>query len=177
MNNYWLQFTNPTDQFRIESNMLVKAFSFVWLAVAGVGVVIYLFRSGIGLFGLGMGGILAAYILYANIREKIRRKRDGYYVYKRGGAEDGILFYSEQGRELQFYFDRRADTIYIPSDAKWKQTMPIWARDHKQQIVDRIKRCVGKRLIGNPWKYDETNNSDKIVPGEMQENSPTTNSQ
>jgi len=156
--------------------MLVRAFSFVWLLLVGIGVAIYLSRSSIGLFALGTGGILGAFILYGNLRERIRRKRDGYYVYKRGGAEDGILFYSEQGKELQFYFDRRTDTIYIPSDNKWKQTMPVWAQDYKQQIVDRIKQCVGKRLIGEPWKYEETSNPNRIVPGEMQGHSPTANS-
>lgn len=151
--------------------MLVRAFSFVWLLVVGIGVVIYLSRSSIGLLALLTGGFFGAMILYANFREKIRRKREGYYVYKRGGAEDGILFYSEQGRELQFYFDRRTDTIYIPSDAKWRQTMPGWAHDHKQQVVDRIKQCVGKRLIGKSWSYQETNNDKQIVPGEIQEKS------
>jgi len=156
--------------------MLVRVFSFVWLAVAGIGVVIYLSRSSIGLFALGTGGILAAFVLYRSLRERIRRKRDGYHVYKRGGAEDGILFYSEHGKELQFYFSRSTDTIYIPSDAKWKQTMPVWTQDHKQQIVDRIKQCVGKRLIGQPWKYEETSNPNHIVPAEMQGPSRTTNS-
>jgi len=147
--------------------MLVRAFSFAWLLLAAVGVGIYLSRSNIGLLALGTGGIFAALLFYSNIREKIRRKRDGYYVYKRGGAEDGILFYSEQRRELQFYFDRRMNTIYIPSDTKWKQTMPIWAQNNKQQIVDRIKQCVGKRLIGEAWKYEETSDPKQIVPGDM----------
>lgn|SRR5689334_15764665 len=156
--------------------MLVRAFSFVWLLVAAIGIVIYLSKSSIGLVALATGGILGAFILYSNLRERIRRKRDGYYVYKRGGAEDGILFYSEHGRELQLYFDRRTDTIYIPSDGKWKQTMPAWAQDDKQQIVDRIKQCVGKRLIGKSSKYEETSNDKQIVPGEMQGHSPTTKS-
>jgi hypothetical protein len=156
--------------------MLVRAFLFVWLLVAGIGLVIYLFRSSLGFFALVTGGFLGAIILYATFRERIRRKREGYYVYKRGGAEDGVLFYCEQGRELQFYFDRRTDTIYIPSDVKWRQTMPAWAQNYKQQVVDRIKQCVGKRLIGKSWSYEETNDDKQIVPMEMQGHSPTRNS-
>ena len=156
--------------------MLLRAFSFVWLLVAGIGIAIYLSRSSIGLMALAMSGILGAFILYSNLRERVRRKRDGYHVYKRGGAEDGILFYADRGRELQFYFDRRTDTIYIPSDTKWRQTMPAWAQDHKQQIVDRIKLCVGKRVIGKSWRYEDTNNDKQIVPAEMQGHSPTKSS-
>jgi hypothetical protein len=155
--------------------MVFTAFTFVWLLLAAIGVVIYLSSSGIGLVALGTGGLVGALILYSHLKEKIRRKRDGYYVYKRGGPEDGILFYSELGRELQFYFDRRTNTIYIPSDDKWPQTMPAWAQDYKQRIVGRVKQCVGKRLIGESWKYEETSNPNQIVPGEMQGHSPTTN--
>jgi|SRR5690349_16998387 hypothetical protein len=156
--------------------MVIRVFTFIWLLLVVIGVVIYLSRSGIGLIALGTGTLLGGLFLYGNLKERIRRKRDGYYVYKRGGAEDGILFYSERGRELQFYFNRSTNTIYIASDAKWQQTMPVWAQDYKQQIVDRIKQCVGRRLIGQPWKYEETSNANHIVPAEMQGRSPTTNS-
>jgi len=157
--------------------MVVRTFSYVWVFVAAIGIVIYLSRSSIGLVALALGGGLGAFILYSNVRERIRRKKDGYYIYKRGGAEDGILFYTEQGRELQFYFDRRKNTIYIPADGKWRETMPAWAHDYKGQIVDRIKECVGERLIGKSWKYEETNNDKQIVPAEMQGHPPTTSSQ
>ena len=155
--------------------MVVKVFSLVWLLVAAIGIAIYLSSSNVGLFALGTCGIFVVLLFYANLREKAGRKKYGYYVYKRGGAENGILFYSEHGRELQFYFDRKANTIYIPSDAKWKETMPIWAHDYKQQIVDRVKKCVGKRLLGESWKYEDTSNSKQIVPRDIQGHSLTAN--
>jgi len=154
--------------------MLVRVFLFVWLVLAGIGIATYLSRSSVGFWALGVGGAVGAAALYLGLGERRRRNKEGYYVYKRGGAEDGILFYGEQDRELQFYFDRRTDTIYIPSDAEWKQIMPIWAHDHKQQIVSRIKQRIGKRLIGKSWNYEETGNPKRIVPKEMQGHSPTT---
>lgn len=147
--------------------MFVRVFSFVWLALAGTAVVVYLLRSSVGIWTLTLGFTVCGLIFYAKFREKRRRSREGYHVYRRGGAEDGIVFYDEEGRILQFYFDRQADTIYIPSDTKWEEIMPAWAHDHKQQIVSRLKQHFGKRLIGKGWTYEETDNPRQIVPKEM----------
>lgn len=146
--------------------MLVKAFSFVWLALAGIALVVYLMRSSVSIWILTLGVGICGLIVYVKLRER-RRVGEGYRVYRRGGSEDGILFYDEEGRILQFYFDRRTDKIYIPSDAKWKEIMPMWAQEHKQQIVSRLKQHFGKRLIGKAWTYEETDNHRQIVPKEM----------
>ena len=151
--------------------MLVKAFLFLWSIIAGVGIAAYLARSTVGVWVLGLASGIGAAAMYIALKERNRRNKEGYYVYKRGGAEDGILFYNEQGRELQFYFDRGADTIYIPTDAEWKENMPTWAHEHKQEIVSRIKRRVGKRLVGESWKYEETANPKQIV-GQQQRQNP-----
>ena len=147
--------------------MLVKAFSFVWLALAGIAAVVYLLRSNLGVWLLALTVGICGLIAYARVREQRRRVREGYYVYRRGGAEGGILFYNEEGRILQFYFDRSTDTIYIPSDAKWREVMPMWAQNRKQQIVSRLKQCFGKRLTGKSWTYEESDNPGRIVPKTM----------
>jgi len=144
--------------------MLVKAFLFVWLAIAGIAVVVYLMRSNFSIWVWVLGVSICGFLLYAKLREQRRRNREGYYVYRRGGAEGGILFYNEEGRILQFYFDRSTDTIYIPSDATWREVMPIWAHNRKQQIVSRLKQRFGKRLIGKSWTYEESDNPSQIVP-------------
>jgi hypothetical protein len=93
------------------------------------------------------------------VRERQRRKKEDYYVDTLGGAEDGTVNYHEDGRELQLYYDRRKDTIYVPTDAKWNEIMPRWAGDRKHEIVSRIRRRVGKRLIGKSSTYQETDDS------------------
>ena len=88
--------------------------------------------------------------------EKWKRKKEGYYVFTRGGAEDGSVTYNEAGRTLELYFDRVKNTIYVPSEAKWKEIMPTWAKDRKEEIMGGIKKHVGKRWIGKSWMYEET---------------------
>ena len=107
--------------------------------------------------------ILLLIIVVAIVRERLRRKKEGYYIYKRGGAEDGVLFYEEEGKILQFYFDRTKDTIYIPSDLKWKEIMPTWAREKKNEIIARIKMRIGKRWIGKSWTYAESDFAEHLI--------------
>ena len=93
----------------------------------------------------------------------MRRNREGYYVYKRGGADDGTLIYNEEGKILQFYFNRTNDTIYVPSDFKWKEMMPKWAKERKDEIVSRIEKQIGKRLIGKSWTYEGTEKREHLI--------------
>jgi hypothetical protein len=101
--------------------------------------------------------------LVATVKERWRRRKDGYYVSKRGGSKEGLLIYNEKGQTLQLYFDRRLDTIYIPSDAVWNKVMPSWAKERKEEVVARIKSRIGKRLIGKSWTYEETAKPELLV--------------
>jgi len=122
----------------------------------------YSFNSGNWtLFAVLVGICIAVFL--ATHKEKRRRKKEGYYVSKRGGAEDGILFYNEGEQSLRLYFNRRQDTIYVPSDMKWKEIMPSWAKDRKIQIVSRIRGLIGKRILGKSWTYKETDDPDHVV--------------
>src|SRR5690242_3637560 len=114
-----------------------------------VGVVVYL--AGFGNALLAAIAFLSLVIFGGLMREKWRRRREGYYAYTSGGGQEGVLIYNEGGKILQLYFSRLKDTIYIPTDPKWKEVMPDWARERKDEIVSRIKKRVGKRLIGKGW--------------------------
>jgi hypothetical protein len=107
--------------------------------------------------------ILALIITTYIIREKVRRKQEGYYVHTHGGAEDGYVLYNEGGKTLRLYFSRTKDTIYVPSDAKWKEIMPSWARERKGEIMGRIGKHVGKRLIGKGWTYEESDKAERLM--------------
>ena len=112
---------------------------------------------------LALLAVVTLAILGGIIKEKWRRKREGYYAYTSGGAEEGVLIYNEAGKILQLYFSRPRDTIYVPTDAKWKEIMPDWARERKDEIVRRIKTRVGKRLIGKGWTYEESDRDEHLL--------------
>jgi hypothetical protein len=107
--------------------------------------------------------IITLVIMIFVIRERLRRKREGYYVHTYGGAEDGYVSYDEDGKTLRLYFSRSKDTIYVPSDVKWKEIMPDWARDRKLEIMGRIRKHVGKRLIGRGWTYEESDKAQMLM--------------
>lgn len=147
--------------------MLVKVFLFIWLILAAVAVLRFFINSPFALWKWAIIAIIGLASMYVLIWTPWQRKRQGFAVYKRGGTEGGVLFYTENGRNLQFYFDRRLDTIYIPSEKMWREVMPTWAHDRKQEIVDRVKICVGRRIIGKSWTYEESDNPSHIVPKEL----------
>ncbi|HVN80920.1 MAG TPA: hypothetical protein VMW38_18150 [Terriglobia bacterium] len=112
-------------------------------------------------------GVAALFILADVIRKKLKSERECYRVFTRGGAEDGTVTYDEGGRVLELYFDRAKNTIYVPTDGKWKEIMPTWAKDRKDQIIGRTKKVVGRRWIGEDWKYEETGN-EKLLMSQRQ---------
>jgi hypothetical protein len=127
-----------------------------------IGAALYLFKpeNRFVLFGVCFVAIGIALLV---LKERLRRKKEGYYVYKRGGAEDGILVYDEGGKTLNLYFSRSKDTIYVPSDTKWKELMPEWAKEKKGVIMRRIKLRIGKRLIGKNWTYEESDKQEYLI--------------
>jgi len=100
----------------------------------------------------GVGFILLIIVL-AITRNRLRRRKEGFHVYKRGGGEDGVLIYEEGEKSLQVYFNRLEDIIYIPSAIMWKEIMPHWASERRAEILARIKERVGKILICKSWKF------------------------
>jgi hypothetical protein len=107
--------------------------------------------------------ILGLAILTFIVRERVRRKKEGYYVQTHGGAEGGYVLYNEDGKTLRLYFSRPKDTIYVPSDTKWKEIMPSWAKERKVEIMGRIRKHVGKRLIGQGWTYEESDKKEMLM--------------
>jgi hypothetical protein len=109
-------------------------------------------------------GLIFLIIVIAITRNRLRRGKEGFHVYKRGGGEDGVLIYEEGEKSLQVYFNRLEDIIYIPSAVMWKEIMPDWARERRDEILVRIKERVGKRLIGKNWEFEETESPQKLIP-------------
>jgi hypothetical protein len=143
-------------------NTIVKYFFAIWALLAAVSLVAYLSKPENRFLLVGLG-ILALIVVVAVVREKSVRKKEGYYVYKRGGGKGGVLVYNEGQKSLKLYFNRLEDTIYIPSKDKWKEIMPGWARERRDEIVTRVKKRVGKRLIGKSWIYKETDKSQQLI--------------
>lgn len=102
---------------------------------------------------MGGGAAIVLTILVVLITERVRRVVEGYYTYMSGGAEDGDLVYKEGNRTLRLYFKRRPHTIFVPTNTKWIEAMPNWAKQDKDRIMKRIKSQVGKHchnpLISN----------------------------
>jgi hypothetical protein len=108
---------------------------------------------------LGGGGAIGFTLLAILIGERIRRVIEGYYTYMRGGAEDGDLVYTEGSNTLRLYFKRRAHTIYVPSNVRWREVMPDWAKEKKDLIMKRIKGQVGKH-----WMFEDTETREHLLP-------------
>jgi hypothetical protein len=141
---------------------IAKYFFVLWLLLFVITTISYLSKLEIRLPIVGLS-ILLLIVVFAIVRERLRRRREGYYIYRRGGAEGGTLFYEEEGKSLEFYFDRTNNTIYIPSDLKWKESMPSWARERKNEIITRIKTRIGKRWIGKSWTYAESDSIEHLI--------------
>jgi hypothetical protein len=141
---------------------IAKYFFGLWLLLSVIAIASYLSKleSRLPIAGLS---VLILIVVVVILRERLRRKKEGYYIYKRGGAEDGVLFYEEEGKTLQFYFDRTNDTIYIPSDPKWNEITPSWAKERKNEIVSRIKKRIGKRWIGKSWTYAQSDLAKHLI--------------
>jgi hypothetical protein len=142
-----------------------KIFKYFFVLVALcvlVAVLAYFARSG-GALLLAVLGTITLTILGGIVKEQLRRKKEGYFAYTSGGAQEGILIYNEGGKILQLYFSQPKDTIYIPTDPKWKEIMPDWARERKDEIVAKIKKRVGKRLIGKGWTYEESDREEHLL--------------
>jgi hypothetical protein len=143
-------------------NRIVKYFVALWGLFALIAIIFSLYRSANLILIAGLGALTTGVVIVA-VKEKLRKKKEGFYIYKRGGAESGVLFYDERGRILQLYFSRITDTIYIPSDLKWKEIMPGWAKERKDEIVSRIKKRIGKRLIGKSWTYAQSDLEEHLI--------------
>lgn len=130
---------------------VVKWFCIMTGICAIFGIISYLHDLWIHFpLGLLIVAILALIILGAIVKERWRRRKEGYFVYLQGGAEDGTVMYNEGGKLIELYFDRLKSIIYVPSDAKWKRVMPDWAKTRKAEIMRRIKKHIGG------WKYEES---------------------
>jgi hypothetical protein len=106
---------------------------------------------------LGLSWIVLT-ILVVLIGERVRRVIEGYYTYMAGGAEDGDLVYRERGKMLRLYFKRPTHTIYVPSDVKWIEVMPGWAKEQKDSIMKRIRGQVGRH-----WMFEDTEKREYIL--------------
>jgi hypothetical protein len=88
--------------------------------------------------------VVLAVVVAALTRKWIRSKREGFSVKTKGNADGGDVIYDEDGKLLTFYFDRSSRRIYVPSDGKWEEEMPAWAKGRKREIVDRINKRMGR---------------------------------
>lgn len=87
-------------------------------------------------------------IFYVSVIE-LYRKRTSYLVSFHGPRErgDGFCFtYYEKGKELNFFGEDPENTIYLPDEELWRNTMPDFFKDRYNVIVERLKRTMGRRI-------------------------------
>jgi hypothetical protein len=61
-----------------------------------------------------------------------------------------FLTYREAGQHLSLHVDVMADgpdIVLVPSEASWRQSAPAFARDHRDQILDRLKNVKWNREL------------------------------
>jgi ribose 5-phosphate isomerase B len=67
----------------------------------------------------------------------------------------GYILYWEGKDSVEFKVDpglKHPSVINIPSDTRWKEEMPEWCRDRREEIVERLKRkCI--HLNGEWMEY------------------------
>lgn len=93
--------------------------------------------------------ILFLCMVGAVLRERFRRKIEGYYVTTLGSAECGTIDYHEGDNTVRFFFDRAENRVRVPADDKWERYASGWARARKPQIMSRVKKHA------KGWKYVE----------------------
>jgi len=126
---------------------MARLLALVWLISGAVILILSLLRPENKLFLVGV--LVAAMMIFIPIvKERLRRRREGFHVTTRGNAEGGDVTYSEERKSITFYFDRTARTVYVPSSKKWEQEMPEWARIRRTQIMERIQARLGQN-----WKF------------------------
>jgi hypothetical protein len=87
-------------------------------------------------------------IFYVSVIEPYK-KRTSYLVSRVGPRErgDGFSFtYYEKGKELYFFGENPENTICLPNEELWKNTMPDFFRDRYNVVVPRLKRKMGRRF-------------------------------
>ena len=132
-----------------KGSQMVKLFIIAWVLLGAIILTANLFRPE-NKFFLGAAFLAAVIVVTPLIREWLRRKREGFYVNTKGNADGGEVIYHEDGKSLTFYFDRGARRIYIPSNRKWEEGMPEWARARKVEIVERVRK-----RMGNNWTFED----------------------
>jgi hypothetical protein len=132
-----------------------------FIILTGVGVIVILssyLHTWTDRVVLGGFGVIGFIFLAVLVGERVRRLIEGYYTYMTGGAEDGDLVYCEGHNVLRFYFKRGPHTIFVPSNVKWIEMMPDWAKENKDIIMKRIKDQVGKH-----WMFEDTEKREQIL--------------
>ena len=64
----------------------------------------------------------------------------GYVIRISGHFRTTVIFYSEGKNRLHLISHDTKRTFHLPDSAEWIATMPEWARDKREQILDRITR-------------------------------------
>jgi hypothetical protein len=128
---------------------MVKIFIFGWMVLACLAFAAYLTKPGSEYALAGIVSLIVIAVFFV-MREWLRRKREGFYVSTRGNAEGGDVVYHEADRFLTFYFDREARTIYVPSNRKWEEQMPEWAKARRLEIMENIRKRLGKT-----WNFED----------------------
>jgi len=121
-----------------------------WLTIALFAILTFLFFRYFPIVAsISYGGLILC-VAARQTRFALRLRRQGYRV--RGHGPE-TLWYEETAsdgiRYLAFGYGsigRGKVGIYWPSREAWQQGMPAWAKDRRDEILDRIRNELGGRL-------------------------------
>ncbi len=85
-------------------------------------------------------------IIWFTVARKYALAKKGFFIEVDLGREpgDGVrIAYEEKDKSLIFY-GPASRTIKVPSEQLWNEIMPDWAKNRKDEILERIKQDVRK---------------------------------
>jgi hypothetical protein len=76
-----------------------------------------------------------------------RFRRLGYRVLSRGRGQFAYEErYDGQSCVLEIHGEMEKRQVYLPSEQSWRESVPEWARERRDEIVQRVRQAVGERM-------------------------------
>jgi hypothetical protein len=127
-----------------------------WLSVMIFASLTFLFFRQFPIFAIISFGSLILYFIVIRARSAIRLHRQGYRA--RAWSRDDFYYeelFDGKIRRLVISGELMAKgprVMYVPSHDEWQQKMPVWAKDRREEILNRIRVELGDKRV----KYVET---------------------
>jgi len=109
----------------------------------------YWFFRGFPIVATILYGCVVLYFVLRSVRSSWHLRRHGYRV--RWYGRDSFYYEElEAGQVRRLMLDgylmgRGPRSVYFPGPQDWQQKMPDWARDRRDEILDRVREELGTK--------------------------------